>query len=156
MSKCPKQLSDTVAVACAARVPGGSIRSSNSQCNSGICEKRELRILAQTCEHTSPCVSDNKLEGAIVCRVGDNAAFRPAAVLKYIVLQLAERPHQAADKPFCQPGCDRSVLGALGHCSQASRSASPPPGFTRDRGNTPARSRAPVPLINPSLSARSR
>lgn len=114
MGKCPKQLSDTVAVACAARVPGGSIRSSNSQCSSGICEKRKLRILAQTCEHTSTCVSYNKLEGAVVCRVGDNAAFRPAAVLKYIVLQLAERPHQAAAEPFCQPGRDRSVLGMLG------------------------------------------
>jgi hypothetical protein len=114
MSECPKQLSNTIAVACAARVPRRPVRNGDTQRRSGIWKKREFRILAQTREHTSPCVSDDKLEGTIVCRVGDNAAFRSATVLKYIVLQLAERAHQAANEPFCQPGCDRGVLGVLG------------------------------------------
>ena len=55
----------------------------------------------------------NELEGAIVRRVGDNAAFRPATVLKHIILQLAERTYQAADEPFRQPSCNRGVLGVL-------------------------------------------
>lgn len=97
----------------------------------------------------------NELEGAIVRRVGDNAAFRPATVLKHIILQLAERTYQAADEPFRQPSCNRGVLGVLGPLLPVGRSASAPLRFTRDRGNTLARSRAPAPLIDPSLSARS-
>jgi hypothetical protein len=113
MSKCPKQLSNTIAVACAARMPRRPVRKGDTQRRSGIWKKREFRILAQTREHTSPTVSDDELEGAVVRGIYDNATFRLAAVLKHVVLQLAERTHQAADEPFCQPGCDRGVLGVL-------------------------------------------
>src|ERR1700728_463479 len=113
MSECPKQLSNTIAVACAARVPRRPVRNGDTQRRSGIWKKREFRILAQTREHTSPTVSDHELKGAVVRGIYDNATFRSAAVLKHIVLQLAERTHQAADEPFCQPGCNRGVLGVL-------------------------------------------
>ena len=60
----------------------------------------------------------NELEGAIVRRVGNNAAFRPATVLKHIILQLAERTYQAADEPFRQPSCLTAAFSAcLAHCS---------------------------------------
>jgi DNA invertase Pin-like site-specific DNA recombinase len=114
MSECAKQLSDTIAVASAARVPRRSVRSGYPQRRSGIRKKRELRILAQAREHASSGVGDNELEGAGARGIGDNAAFRPAAVLKYIVLQLAERPHQGTDEPLRQPRCERGVLGVLG------------------------------------------
>jgi hypothetical protein len=113
MSECPKKLSDTIAVACAARVTRRTVGNGDTQCRSGIWKTRKFRILAQTREHTSPTVSDHELEGAVVRGICDNATFRSAAVLKHIVLQLAERTHQAADEPFCQPGCNRGVLGVL-------------------------------------------
>ena len=113
MSECPKQLSNTIAVACAVRVPRRPVRNGDTQRRSGIWKKRELKILAQTREHTSPTISDHELEGAVVRGINDNATFRSAAVLKHIVLQLAERTHKAADEPCCQPGCNRCVLGVL-------------------------------------------
>ncbi len=113
MSECPKKLSDTIAVACAARVPRRPIRHGNTQCRSGIWKKRKFRILAQARKHTSPSVSNDELEGAVVRGIYDNAAFRSAAVLKHIVLQLAERTHQSSDEPSRQPGCNRGVLSVL-------------------------------------------
>lgn len=113
MSECPKKLPNTIAVACAASVPRRPIRSGDPQRHSGICKMRELRILAKARKHTTSCVGDHKLEDAIAYGVGEKTAFRSAAVLKHIVLQLTERPHQAADKPLLQPCCDRGVLGML-------------------------------------------
>lgn len=113
MSECSKQLPNTIAVACAARVPRHPVRNGNTQRRSRIWKKRVFRILAQTREHTSPTVSDHELEGAVVRGINDNAIFRSAAVFKHIVLQLAKRTHQAADEPCCQPRCNRGVLGVL-------------------------------------------
>lgn len=113
MSECPKKLSDTIAVACAACVPRRPIRHGDTQCRSGIWKKRKFRIHSQAREHTSPSVGNDELEGAVVRGIYDNAAFRPAAVLKHIVLQLAERTHQPSDEPFRHPGCNRGVLSVL-------------------------------------------
>ncbi len=113
MSERPKQLSNTIAVACAARVPRRPVRNGDTQRRSGIWKNREFGILAQTREHTSPTVSDHELEGAFDRGINDNATFRSAAVFKHIVLQLAQRTHQAADEPCCQPRCNRRVLGVL-------------------------------------------
>jgi hypothetical protein len=113
VSERPKKLSDTIAVAGAARMPRRPVRNSNTQCRSGIRKTREFRILAQAREHTSPGVSNYKLEGAVVRCIYNNAAFRSAAVLKHIVQQLAERTHQPSDESFRQPGSNRGVLGVL-------------------------------------------
>jgi hypothetical protein len=114
MSKCAKQLSDAIAAARAARVPRCSVGHSDPQCCAGFFEAGELGIFTQAREHTPPSVGDDELEGAIADGISDDTAFRPTAVLKHIVLQFAEGPHQAADESLRKPRCDRGVLGVLG------------------------------------------
>src|SRR6266446_5910105 len=114
MSEGAKQLSDAIAVARAACVPRCSVGHSDPQRCAGFFEAGELGIFPQAREHTPPSVGDDELEYAIADGIGDNAAFRSATVLKHIVLQLAERPHQAADEPLRKPRRDRGVLGVLG------------------------------------------
>jgi hypothetical protein len=114
MSECAKQLSDAIAAARAARVPRCSVGHSDPQCCAGFFKAGEFGIFPQAREHTPPSVGDDELEGAIAGGIGDDATFRSAAVFKHIVLQLAERPHQAGDESLGKPRCDRGVLGVLG------------------------------------------
>jgi hypothetical protein len=114
MGERAKQLSNSIAMACAARMPRRPVRSGDPQRCSGISEERQLGILAQARKYASPCVGDDEFEGAVARGVGDNPAFWPTAVLKHVVLQFAERPHQATNEPLRQPRSHRGVLGVLG------------------------------------------
>ena len=79
-----------------------------------ILKAGEFGIFPQAREHTPPSVGDNELEGAIAGGIGDDSRFPVGRCVEHIVLQFAERAHQAADESLGKPRCDRGVLGVLG------------------------------------------
>ena len=113
MGECAKQLANAVAVSRAVGVAGGAIGGGDTQRRSRIRKMREFGVFAEARKHTASSVGDDKFECAGTGTVGDQPAVGPAAMFEDVVLQLAERAHQACHQALGQAHSNRGVLRVL-------------------------------------------
>lgn len=114
IGECTKQLTNAVAVSRAVDMAGGTVGGGDTQSCARIGKVHEFGVFAEARKHTASCVSDHKLECAGAGAVGDQHALGPAAMLEDVVLQLAQRTHQACYLALGQAHSNRRVLRVLG------------------------------------------
>ena len=114
MSKCTKQLTNAVAVSRPVGVAGGAIGGGDTQRHSTIGKVREFGVFAEAREHAASSVGNDEFECAGASAVRDQPAVGPAAMFEDVVLQLAERAHQACCQALGQARSNCGVLRVLG------------------------------------------
>ena len=114
MSEGAKQLTNAVAVSSALGVTGGTIGGGDTQRHASIGKVREFGVFAEAREHATSSVGDDEFECTGTGAVGDQTTVGPTAMFKDVVLQLAERAHQACRQALGQAHSNRSVLRVLG------------------------------------------
>ena len=114
MGECAKQLTNAVPASGVGGVAGGTIGRGDTQRRSTIGKVRELGIVLEACEHAAPGVGNDELESVGAGSIGDESAVGPAAMFEDVVLQLAERAHQACRQAPGQAGSPCGVLRVIG------------------------------------------
>ena len=103
MSECAKQLANAVPASGVGGVAGSTIGRGDTQRRSTIGKVRELGIVPEACEHAASGVGNDEFESIGAGSIGHESAVWPAAMFEDVVLQLAERAHQACRKPLGRP-----------------------------------------------------